>query len=282
MERRSKFLKEELKFNIIKVGYAFIILCALCFVSSVKAETTEEDYNKLRSIFSEKRISIMSEEEKAIYTDNDLTVEEKLYKVTQTTNGTYTYEELDLSLEDDIRENAAISTYDSSYQTSYKKITFIDVDYNDGYHRLTVYTQWLINPVTQSFDVTAMRIADGYVVDGSQVGNQMYIKNGTVGLVNYSPNGTNIRKADNGFGISMNLVNGGTEFETDISATVKATSEYAMAYGTYQHAVTDVSLDESQSYFISHNGFGGVLNFATGVQNKYDGMNGISISLSYS
>lgn len=271
-----------MKFNIIKVGYAFIILCALCFVSSVKAETTEEDYNKLRSIFSEKRISIMSEEEKAIYTDNDLTVEEKLYKVTQTTNGTYTYEELDLSLEDDIRENAAISTYDSSYQTSYKKITFIDVDYNDGYHRLTVYTQWLINPVTQSFDVTAMRIADGYVVDGSQVGNQMYIKNGTVGLVNYSPNGTNIRKADNGFGISMNLVNGGTEFETDISATVKATSEYAMAYGTYQHAVTDVSLDESQSYFISHNGFGGVLNFATGVQNKYDGMNGISISLSYS
>lgn len=271
-----------MKFNIIKVGYAFIILCALCFVSSVKAETTEEDYNKLRSIFSEKRISIMSEEEKAIYTDNDLTVEEKLYKVTQTTNGTYTYEELDLSLEDDIRENAAISTYDSSYQTSYKKIKFIDVDYDDGYHRLTVYTQWLINPVTQSFDVTAMRIADGYVVEGTQDGTQMYIKNGTVGFVNYSPNGTNIRKADNGFGISMNLVNGGTEFETDISADVVATSEYAMAYGTYQHAVTDVSLDESQSYFISHNGFGGVLNFATGVQNKYDGMNGISISLSYS
>lgn len=277
-----KFLKEKLKFNIIKVGYAFIILCALCFASSVKAETTEEDYNKLRSIFSEKRISIMSEEEKAIYTDNDLTVEEKLYKVTQTANGTYTYEELDLSLEDDIRENAAISTYDSSYQTSYKRISFIDVDLDDGYHRLTVYTQWLINPVTQSFDVTAMRIADGYVVEGTQDGTQMYIKNGTVGFVNYSPNGTNIRKTDNGFGISMNLVNGGTEFETDISADVVATSEYAMAYGTYQHAVTDVSLDESQSYTISHNGFGGVLNFATGVQNKYDRMNGISISLSYS
>lgn len=270
-----------MKFNIIKVGYAFIILCALCFVSSVKAETTEEDYNKLRSIFSEKRISIMSEEEKAIYTDNDLTVEEKLYKVTQTTNGTYTYEELDLSLEDNIRENAAISTYDSSYQTSYKRISFIDVDL-DTYHRLTVYTQWLINPVTQSFDVTAMRIADGYVVDGTQVGNQTYIKNGDIGYVNYSPNGTNIRKTDNGFGISMNLVNGGTEFETDISANVVPTSEYAMAYGTYQHAVTDVSLDESQSYTISHNGFGGVLNFATGVQNKYDRMNGISISLSYS
>ena len=282
MERRSKFLKKELKFNIIKVGYAFIILCALCFVSSVKAETTEEDYNKLRSIFSDARISFMTEEEKAIYTDNDFTVEEKLYKVTQTTNGTYTYEELDLSLEDDIRENAAISTYDSSYQTSYKRISFIDVDLDDGYHRLTVYTQWLINPVTQSFDVTAMRIADGYVVEGTQDGTQVYKKDGSYNMVSYSPNGTNIRKTDNGFGISMNLVNGGTNFETDISADVVATSEYAMAYGTYQHAVTDVSLDESQSYTISHNGFGGVLNFATGVQNKYDGMNGISISLSYS
>ena len=277
-----KFFKKELKFNIIKVGYAFIILCALCFASGVKAETTEEDYNKLRSIFSEKRISIMSEEEKAIYTDNDLTVEEKLYKVTQTTNRTYTYEELDLGLEDDIRESAAISTYDSSYQTSYKKITFIAAQVNSNTHQVTVYTQWLINPVTQSFDVTAMRIADGYVVDGTQDGTQVYKKDGSYNMVSYSPNGTNIRKADNGFGISMNLVNGGTDFETDISALVKTTSEYAMAYGTYQHAVTDVSLDESQSYFISHNGFGGVLNFATGVQNKYDGMNGISISLSYS
>ena len=250
-------------------------------MGSVKA-TTEEDYNKLRSIFSDARISIMTEEEKAIYTENDVTVEEKLYKGTQTTNGTYIYEEIDPSLEDDIRESAEISTYDSSYQTTYKRIKFIDASLGNNVHRLTVYTQWLITPVTQSYDVTAMRVADGYVVDGTQDGTQMYIKNGTMGYVQYSPNGTNIRKADNGFGISMNLVNGGTEFETDISANVVATSQYATAYGTYQHAVTDVTLDESQSYFISHNGFGDVVNFATGVQNKYDGMAGVSVSLSYS
>lgn len=253
----------------------------MCFVGSVKA-TTEEDYNKLRSIFSDARISIMTEEEKAIYTENDVTVEEKLYKGTKTTNGTYIYEEIDPSLEDDIRESAEISTYDSFYQTTYKKISFIKASLGSNKYRLTVYTQWLITPVTQSYDVTAMRIEDGYVVDGTQDGTQMYIKNGTMGYVQYSPNGTNIRKSDNGFGISMNLVNGGTEFETDISADVVATSQYAMAYGTYQHAVTDVTLDESQSYFISHNGFGDVVNFATGVQNKYDGMAGVSVSLSYS
>ena len=267
--------------NIIKVSSTFIILCTLCFVGSVKA-TTEEDYNKLRSIFSDARISIMTDEEKAIYTENDVTVEEKLYKGTQTTNGTYIYEEIDPSLEDDIRESAEISTYDSSYQTTYKRIKFIKASLGNNGYRLTVYTQWLITPVTQSYDVTALRVDDAYVVEGTQVGTQTYIKNGTIGYVNYSPNGTNIRKSDNGFGISMNLVNGGTNFETDISANVVATSQYAMAYGTYQHAVTDVTLDESQSYFISHNGFGDVVNFATGVQNKYDGMAGVSVSLSYS
>ena len=253
----------------------------MCFVGSVKA-TTEEDYNKLRSIFSDARISIMTDEEKAIYTENDVTVEEKLYKGTQTTNGTYNYEEIDPSLEDDIRESAEISTYDNFYQTTYKKISLIDAALSNNVHQLTVYTQWLITPVTQSYDVTALRVDDAYVVDGTQYGTQVYRKNGSVQSVNYSPNGTNIRKSDNGFGISMNLVNGGTNFETDITANVVATSQYAMAYGTYQHAVTDVTLDASQSYTISHNGFGDVVNFATGVQNKYDGMAGVSVSLSYS
>ena len=260
----------------------FIILCTLCFVSNVKAQTTEEDYNKLRSIFSEERISLMSDEEKAIYTDNEVTVEEKLYKGTLTLNNTYIYEELDPSLADDIKENSQINTYDAFYQTTYKKISFIDANVNSNVHQLTVYTQWLIVPVTQSFDVTAMRVEDAYIVEGTQRGIQVYMKNGTTGYVNYSPNGTNIRKEDDGFGISMNLVNNAQYYETEISANVVATSQYAKAYGTYQHAVTDVSLDESRSYTISYNGFGDVVNFATGVQNLYDRMNGVSISLSYS
>ena len=260
----------------------FIILCTLCFVSNVKAQTTEEDYNKLRSIFSEERISLMSDAEKAIYTDNEVTVEEKLYKGTLTVNNTYTYEEIDPSLADDIVANSQISTYASSYETTYKRIKFIDVTLNNNGHRLTVYTQWIITPVTQSYDVTAMRVEDAYIVDGSQTGLQVYKKNGVVGSVNYSPNGTNIRKEDDGFGISMNLVNNAQYYETEISANVVATSQYAKAYGTYQHAVTDVSLDESRSYTISYNGFGDVVNFATGVQNLYDRMNGVSISLSYS
>lgn len=270
--------------NIIKT-VSFIILSifiTLCFIGNVKAETTDADYNKLRSIFSEERISIMSDAEKAIYTENDVTVTEKLYKITQTINNTYIYEELDPDMAEEIAQNSQVSALDANYQTTYKKISLIDVELSNNYHQLTVYTRWLIVPVTQSFDVTALRVDDATIVEGSQRGTQVYIKNGETLSVNYSPNGTNIRKEDDGFGISMNLVNNATYYETDIMANVQATTKWASAYGTYQHAVTDVSLDESQSYFISHNGFGDVLNFATGVQNKYDGMNGVSISLSYS
>lgn len=271
-----------MKDHIIKVVFTFIILCTLCFVSSVKAEVTEEQYEILSPIFSDLYISLMSDEKIALYTENDFTVEQKLYKVTQTANGTYN-EEIDLDLEDDIRNGTLPSPMDVTfYQTTYKKISLMDTEIDDNGHYITIYTQWLINPVTKSYDVTAMRVEDANIIDGTQDGTQVYIKNGTTGFVNYSPNGTNIVKYDNGFGISMNLVDGATYFETDISAIVQATSQYAKVYGTYQHAVTDVSLDESQSYFISHNGYGRVLNFATGVQHKYDGMNGVYKTLSYS
>lgn len=271
-----------MKDHIIKVAFTFIILCTLCFVSSVKAEVTDEQYEILSPVFSDLYISLMSDEKIALYTENDFTLEQKLYKVTQTANGTHN-EEIDLDLEDDIRNGTLPSPMDVTfYQTTYKKITLMDTELTNTGHFITIYTQWLIVPVTQSYDVTAMRVEDAYIVEGSQDGTQIYIKNGVTDLVSYSPNGTNIVKYDNGFGISMNLVNNASYYETDISAVVQATSQYAKVYGTYQHAVTDVSLDESQSYFISHNGYGRVLNFATGVQHKYDGMNGVYKTLSYS
>ena len=265
----------------MKVLSAFIIIGALCFTSNVKAEVSEEEYTKLRSMFSEARLSIMTDEEKELLASDNTTVEEKIYEVTETVNGTFNYSEVDPDDIDEVLENFSngVSTYAASHQTSYKRIQIFDSSISGNGHRIMVYTQWLVTPATKSFDVTAMRIDGGYVVDGTQDGTQGYWANGEYGYVSYSPNGRNIRKADNGFGISMNLVNDASYFETDISANVIATSSSATAYGTYQHAVTNVSLSQSQSYNISHNGFGDVLNFATGVQNYYDGMAGVSIAL---
>ena len=265
----------------MKVLSAFIIIGALCFTSNVKAEVSEEEYTKLRSMFSEARLSIMTDEEKELLASDNTTVEEKIYEVTETVNGTFNYSEVDPNDIDEVLENFnnGVSTYDAYHETSYKRIQIFDSYIGGSTHSVMVYTQWLVTPATKSYDVTAMRIDGGYVVEGTQDGTQTYWANGAYRYVDYSYNGTNIRKADNGFGISMNLVNDASYFETDISADVIATSSSATAYGTYQHAVTDVSLSASQSYTISHNGFGDVLNFATGVQNYYDRMAGVSIAL---
>lgn len=265
----------------MKVTATFIIVVTLCFVTNVNAAISEEDYASLREIFSEARLSIMTDVEKEELVNGDLTYSEKVYQVTETVNGTFIYSEVDPEIADLIEENfrSGVATYDATHETSYKRITIIDDYITNNTHKIMVYTQWLVTPATKSFDVTAMRIDGGYVVEGSQDGTQLYWKDGSYSHVTYAWNGTNIRKADNGFGISMNLVNGASYFETDISANVISTSQNAVAYGTYQHAVTDVTLDQSQSYTISHNGLGGVLNFSNSVYNLYDRMAGVSISL---
>ena len=266
--------------KIMKVLTAFIIIVTLCYVNNVKA-ISDEDYARLREIFSEARLSIMTEEQKDELVNGNLTTNTKTYATTKTLNDTYIHTEVDEETADLIAENFnnGIIPYDATHETSYKRITILDNDLGNDVHRVTVYTQWLVTPATKSFDVTAMRIDGGYVVDGTQDGTQTYWKNGSYDYINYGWNGTNIRKFDHGFGISMNPVNGASYFETDISANLVTTSSNAEAFGTYQHAVTDVTLDQSQSYTISHNGLGRVVNFVSTVHNLYDGMTGVSISL---
>ena len=126
-----------------------------------------------------------------------------------------------------------------------------------------------------------MRVDDASIDAGSQEGIQAYTTNGNTGIVEYSYNGTNMVLSSNGFGISMNLVDAASGFTCEIEATVTATSQWATVYGSYQHAMTSVTLAKSKSYTISHNGYGKVINFATAVQNDYDNMQGVSISLGY-
>lgn len=262
------------------------VIATLCLIANVKASISDEDYARLREIFSEYRLSIMSDEELERLANGELKVQEKLYQWTESINGTMTYVEVDPDLYVEINPENSASNYSTSigttyYESNYKRIQIIDNYITNNLHSVMVYTQWLVTPATKSFDVTAMRVEDAIVVEGTQDGTQTYWANGEYDFITYSPNGTNIRKQSNGFGISMNLVNDASYFETDISANIRATGEEATVYGTYQHAVTNVTLEQSHSYNISHNGFGSVLNFATGVRGYYDGMQGVYVELGY-
>ena len=259
------------------------LLLIMIISTNVKAANlTEEEYNRLRNVFSETRISLMSDEDAARYLSYDLEHSNKVskyYKVTETTNGTITTE---VSKEEATNAaNSNITTCGSLHTTSYKNIQITTSKITTNKYSIDLTNEWLITPRVKSYDVIAMRVDDATISTGSQRGTQFYTTSSGSDTVEYSYNGNNMKLSSNGFGISMNLVDAGTGFTCVIEAIATATSQWATVYGSYQHAMTAVTLAKSKSYTISHNGYGKVINFATAVQNDYDNMQGVSISLDY-
>lgn len=263
---------------------ATIITLGIFLTSSVKGATLKDsEYARLKLVFSDLRIATMSDEDASRYLSYDLENSKKVnkyYRVTKTTNGTTTTE---ISEEEATNATKNTATRGATYTTTYKNIQISSVNIGEkNKYSLELSTVWLKSPYIKSYDVIAMRTDDATILEGTQAGTQAYIySNGSVGYVHYSNNGTNMVKASNGFGISMNLVDAANTYECDIEAIVTATTEWATVYGSYQHAATNVTLAQSKSYTISHNGYGEVINFATAVQNDYDGMQGVSIALDY-
>lgn len=270
---------EQLKKIIMTIS----VLLVMIISTNVKAANlTDEEYARLRNVFSDTRISFMSDEDAARYLSYDLEHSNKVskyYKVTETTNGTITTE---VSKEEatTAAENN-ISTRASYHKTSYKNIAITTSKTGTNSYFIYVTNNWLITPRVKSYDVIAMRVDDATISSGTQRGMQAYTTNGITDVVNYSYQGTNMVLSSNGFGISMNLVDAASGFTCEIEAIVTATSQWATVYGSYQHAMTAVTLAQSKSYTISHNGYGKVINFATAVQNDYDNMRGVSIELGY-
>jgi len=136
---------------------------------------------------------------------------------------------------------------------------------------------WKYVPTVRSYDVIGFR---GYGLefrDGSQIGNQIYAVDGEYTMIDYDWNIANTKRFDNGFGISMNIVN-----NTDIEflqliaeCDVKMLESYPSLSGSYQHAVSSVSLANSQNYTLGGAGLGTVFVFPYSISQKYDGMSGL-------
>ena len=77
----------------------------------------------------------------------------------------------------------------------------------------------------------------------------------------------------------MNLVNGATNYCLSLSINYFKDINNGTVYGTYQHSQRDISLSQSQRYTISANGYGGVLDFDSSVEDYFDGMGGVSINV---
>ena len=136
-------------------------------------------------------------------------------------------------------------------------------------------------PAARSYDVLAFRFYNVALYTDSQTGTQLFRIEGDdinhLSHVDYGPNGTNIKKYGQNFGISMNLVNNDINYlELSIDCLGKPSSSNPQVWASYQHAITDISLTQSQNYTISAAGMGKVINYDPSVVNYFNEMPGLT------
>lgn len=165
----------------------------------------------------------------------------------------------------------------ASHATTAKEIS-LSVFGGTTWNYVLFVATWKGIPSTRSFDVIGIRGYGFEFSNGTQNGEQIYTLDGNYTAIDYAWNGTNIKKHDNGFGISMNIVNSDiTSLQAVVECDIKATVNHPTVYGSYQHAVDNLTLAQSQNYTLGGAGLGGVFVFPYSIAQKYDGMSGVAV-----
>lgn len=246
---------------------------------------SSENYKKMKKVMSEEEIDIINERfyELVENCDEIVAIDSKIIETRRILNNNQNIileRELETSEYNDLIKSGSIFIDSDQYATSYKRVVLIARKTGNRYF-LNIHNYWLKVPVTKSFDVIGLRLSGSITKYNSTAqGTQFYdIPSGAnVGEVNYQYTSNNFELLSNGIGLSQNLVNGNYVYENTMEVQISCTGQVYI-YGTYQHAQSDLSLNDSKSYTISSAGLGGVLLFSTStISNKYDGMQGVNIS----
>ena len=243
---------------------------------------SEQEYNNFLKIYSSEYIMNMSETKynklKDLDFDNITTTSKYVESVYNPNLQLTTEREITKEEFDNFNQAMPRLNNDSTYYESVAKRIEMAVVGGSTWNYVMVVLTWKGIPSTRSFDVIGVRGYGLEFAEGSQGGEQIYTLDGNYTRIDYAWNGTNIKKHDNGFGISMNIVNSDiTYLQAIAECDVKPTIEHPTIYASYQHAVANVSLAQSQNYTLGGAGLGSVFVFPYSIAQKYDGMTGIAI-----
>ncbi len=202
----------------------------------------------------------------------EIAEETKFFKTTISGDGKYFYT---TEVSEEEYNNVTEEVLTRSYvETQYKKLS---ITKTSSYANLTV--EWKVLPSCRSFDVIAIR-GEGVTFTASSLsGEQLYVKNNTSDIVNYTYTSNNTKIFSTGAGISMNLVDDATSYTLKLRIIYNKTGNNPKIFGSYQHTQTNLTLSQSKNYTLSSSGYGKVINFASSVKSYYDNMPGVSLSL---
>ncbi len=274
---------KNVKLTIIALISMFAIfpLFTHAITTDTGIELSEEEYNNFLKMHTHEYIMTMTQKdyEKLSNIDySNIISETKYYETTYNPS-------LKLTTEKEITEeeyenfhsiSPILNSDGTSIETTAKKLNMVLAGATN-WNFVTVTTTWKSIPATRSFDVIGSRGIGLEYREGSQEGAQIYTTGGSIKRVSYAWNGTNIKKFDNGFGISMNIVNDNiTSLQAEIDFDVASTIAHPTVLASYQHAVAEVSLANSQNYTLE-GGLGNVFTYPYSISQKYDGMSGVAL-----
>lgn len=166
----------------------------------------------------------------------------------------------------DINQNS-ILPQSVSYSTASKKIT-LSSSCSSDICSISFVAKWLVNPNVRSYDVIGARFTNNVSLISTPT-TSLSSSSGSIyssEIVNYS----------NGFGVSIKLP---TSASNIIITQNYIVSNGGKVFASYQHAKSNVSLNNSKNYSISSSGLGSVFLFSGTIGSKYDGMNGVNTTL---
>lgn len=189
---------------------------------------------------------------------------EKYYKTILTESKYITYE----ISQEEYNSVDLVELLNSNIETEYKRMSINQIGRN-----IKLSVSWKKTPKYKSYDVISIMSDDVKFNANTIIGEQVAISNKGNDIVNYSISSNNTQFFNNGVGISMNLVNDAIYYDLSL---VVSYSGNGKIYGNYRHAQSNVTLSQSQNYYLKN---GNIVFKNSSINNKYDSINPVWISI---
>ena len=214
-------------------------------------ELTREEYEFLTTFHNSVYPSIMTREMYNSFVESDLMNSEVQIV-------TYTEPQLPLL-------NPAIPPTSQTHSTSAKTVQIGSGCFTD-FCIMDIQATWHESPYIRSWDNIGAYLYNVNLI--SHDGTYVYSTSG----INWYSN----LKTTNGVGNSVKLPDTGENIIVDMAFTV---GRGGIVYGSYQHAMQNTTLANSQNYTLDYLGEGGVFAYYGNAIGVYDGMNGVDIQV---
>ena len=213
-------------------------------------EFTEFQYELMTSMLNETLVAEMTEEEYDNFGVSNMNPENAK-----------------LAIEEDNGNDSGIMPLGTYHETQSKKISIASVCDSSKCSVVTAVT-WKKSPAVRSYDVIGHRIYNSSFV--STAGNLLLKTSG--GSYGYDDK----KGASNGIGCAVKLPSDETINYISLSTFMEPQGR---VYGSYQHAIKNITLSKAMNFSFSDNGYGNVFLYPSSYDLTFDQMAGVYLVL---